>query len=260
MKVVILAGGFGTRISEESHLRPKPMIEIGGKPMLWHIMKEYSYYGFNEFIICCGYKQHMIKEYFADYYLYNSDVTFDFGNENSMVVHNNVAEPWKVTLVDTGLNTMTGGRVKRIQKYVGNEPFMLTYGDGVSDIDITKLVEFHKLHGKLATLTAVHVGQRFGVLEIDRDTKEIEAFREKSASDGSRINAGYMVLQPAIFDFIEGDKTVFEKEPLMRAAREHQLCAYKHNGYWQCMDTQREKEQLEELWNTGKAPWKVWEN
>lgn len=260
MKVVILAGGFGTRISEESHLKPKPMIEIGGKPILWHIMKQYSHYGFHEFIICCGYKQHIIKEYFADYYLYNSDVTFDFGQENKMVVHNNVAEPWKVTLVDTGLHTMTGGRVKRVQKYVGNEPFMLTYGDGVSDIDIGKLLKFHESHGKMATLTAVHMGQRFGVLDISRDTQEIRAFREKSMSDGSRINAGYMVLQPEIFDYIEGDSTVFEKEPLMAAAARHELRAYKHEGYWQCMDTQREKEQLEALWNSGKAPWKVWED
>lgn len=259
MKVVILAGGFGTRISEESHLRPKPMIEIGGKPILWHIMKGFSHYGYNEFIICCGYKQQMIKEYFADYYLYNSDVTFDFGAENNMIIHSNVAEPWRVTLVDTGLNTMTGGRIKRIQKYVGDEPFMMTYGDGVSDININKLVEFHKEKGQLATLTAVHVGQRFGVLDIDKDTRNIRAFREKSQADGSRISAGYMVLEPEVFDYIDGDETVFEKEPLERLVADGQLNAYKHNGYWQCMDTQREKEQLERLWNSGEAPWKVWE-
>ena len=259
MKVVILAGGFGTRISEESHLKPKPMIEIGEKPILWHIMKGYSHYGYKDFIICCGYKQHIIKEYFADYYLYNSDVTFDFGNENNMIIHNNVSEPWKVTLVDTGLYTLTGGRIKRVQKYIGNEPFMLTYGDGVSDINIAKLVEFHETMGKLATLTAVHVGQRFGVLDIDRETKDIRAFREKSSADGSRISAGFMVLEPQIFDYIEGDQTVFEKEPLERLAKEGQLNAYKHNGFWQCMDTQREKEQLENMWSSGHAPWKVWE-
>ena len=258
MKVVILAGGFGTRISEESHLRPKPMIEIGEKPILWHIMKEYSYYGHNEFIICCGYKQHMIKEYFADYYLYNGDVTFDFGKENMMTIHNNVSEPWKVTLVDTGLNTMTGGRIKRVQKYVGNETFMMTYGDGVADIDINKLIALQKKKGQLATLTAVHVGQRFGVLDIDNDTKDIKAFREKSQADGSRISAGYMVLEPEVFDYIDGDQTVFEKEPLERLVADGQLNAYKHNGFWQCMDTQREKEALEKMWSTGNAPWKVW--
>jgi len=258
MKVVILAGGYGTRISEESHLKPKPMIEIGGKPILWHIMKEYSHYGFNEFIICCGYKQHIIKEYFANYYLYNSDITFDFSNANKMVVHNNVSEPWKVTLIDTGLNTMTGGRVKRVQQYIGNETFMLTYGDGVSDIPIDKLLEFHEQQGKIATITAVSVGQRFGVLGIDnKDT--ITTFREKSDDDGDRINAGYMVLEPEIFNYIEGDSTVFERGPLETAASLGELKAYKHDGYWQCMDTQREKMQLEELWASGKAPWKVWD-
>lgn len=257
MKVVILAGGYGTRISEESYLKPKPMIEIGDKPILWHIMKEYSYYGFNEFVICCGYKQHVIKEWFANYYLYNSDVTFDFTKENAMEVHNNVAEPWKVTLVDTGLNTMTGGRVKRIQRYIGNEPFMLTYGDGVSDVNIAELVKFHKEQGKLATLTAVNVDQRFGVLDIS-DDNTITSFREKNQGDGSRINAGYMVLEPEIFHYIEGDETVFEKEPLEKVAGLGQLSAYKHDGYWQCMDTKREKDKLDELWNSGKAPWKVW--
>ena len=257
MKVVILAGGFGTRISEESYLKPKPMLEIGGKPILWHIMKEYSYYGFNDFIICCGYKQHMIKEWFADYYLYNSDVTFDFTQENKMTIHNNVAEPWLVTLVDTGLNTMTGGRVKRIQKYIGNESFMLTYGDGVSDIKIDELVEFHKKNGKYATLTAANVEQRFGVLDIN-DKKMITAFREKSMVDGARINAGYMVLEPEVFDFISGDATVFEKDPLEQLATKGQLAAYIFNGYWQCMDTKREMDQLNELWDTGNAPWKKW--
>ncbi|MEF9945178.1 MAG: glucose-1-phosphate cytidylyltransferase [Lachnospiraceae bacterium] len=258
MKVVILAGGFGTRISEESHLKPKPMIEVGEKPILWHIMKEYSHYGHNEFIICCGYKQHMIKEYFADYYLYNSDVTFDFTDENKMIIHNNVAEPWKVTLVDTGLGTMTGGRIKRVQPYVGNETFLMTYGDGVSDIDVNELIRFHQSHGKIGTLTAVHVDQRFGVLDIDKVEQSVKEFREKSNADGSRISAGYMVLGPEIFDYIEGDRTVLEQEPLRNLAKEGELKAYKHNGYWQCMDTQREKEKLEELWASGNAPWKVW--
>lgn len=259
MKVVILAGGYGTRISEESHLKPKPMLEIGDKPILWHIMKEYSFYGFHEFIICCGYKQHVIKEWFADYYLYNSDVTFDFSDNNKMKIHNNVAEPWKVTLVDTGLNTMTGGRVKRIKQYIGNETFMLTYGDAVSDVNIQKLVDFHKKHGKMATLTAVNVGQRFGVLGID-EADSINSFREKENGDGARINAGYMVLEPGIFDLLEGDATVFEKGPLESVAKNNQLKAYKHNGFWQCMDTKREKEKLEEMWESGDAPWKVWNN
>ncbi len=258
MKVVLLAGGFGTRISEESYLKPKPMIEIGGKPILWHIMKLYSSYGYNEFIVCCGYKQHVIKEWFADYYLHNSDVTFDFSNNGEMTVHNNVAEPWKVTLVDTGLNTMTGGRVKGIQQYVGNEPFMLTYGDGVSNVDIAKLVEYHKSHGKMVTMTTVNVGQRFGVLEINKDNK-IEAFREKNDSDGAMINAGFMVCNPEIFDYIEGPSTVFEKAPLENAAKNGELMAFKHDGFWKCMDTQRDKTQLEEMWNSGNAPWKVWE-
>ena len=258
MKVVILAGGYGTRISEESHLKPKPMIEIGDKPILWHIMKEYSHYGFNEFIICCGYKQHVIKEWFADYYLYNSDVTFDFADDNRMIVHQNVAEPWKVTLVDTGLNTMTGGRIKRIRKYVGDETFMLTYGDAVSDVNIEKLREFHGEHGKLATITAVRLDQRFGVLDINQDDT-IEEFREKNAiTDGSRINGGYMVMEPRVFDYLEDDNTVFEKYPLERLAMEGNLKAYRHDGYWQCMDTKREKDRLDELWSNGNAPWKVW--
>lgn len=259
MKVVLLAGGYGTRISEESQFKPKPMVEIGGKPILWHIMKEYSCYGFNEFIICAGYKQHVIKEWFADYYLHNSDITFDFSNGGAMEVHNNVAEPWKVTIVDTGLNTMTGGRIKRVQKYIGDEDFLLTYGDGVTDLDIAKTVEFHKSHGKIATMTAVHVEQRFGVLDIDKESLDVTAFREKSLADGSRINAGYMVLRPEIFDYLEGDETVFEQEPLRRLVADGELKAYKHNGFWQCMDTKREKEQLENMIARGTAPWMVWE-
>lgn len=256
MKVVLLAGGFGTRISEESHLRPKPMIEIGEKPILWHIMKLYSYYGFNEFVICAGYKQHKIKEYFFDYYLHNSDVTFDLAT-NEVTIHDNFAEPWKVSVIDTGLGTMTGGRVKRIQKYIGNEPFMLTYGDGVSDVDITKLIKCHNDSGKFCTMTAANVGQRFGVLDI-REDNSVKGFREKSHSDGSMINAGFMVCEPEIFDFIEGDSTVLEKDPIENLARINQLNAYRHDGFWQCMDTVREKEKLEELWASGKAPWKVW--
>ncbi len=257
MKVVLLAGGFGRRISEESHLRPKPMKEIGGKPILWHIMKYYSSFGFNEFIICCGYKQHVIKEWFANYYLHNSDITLDFTKGNEMTVHNNVAEPWKVTMIDTGLNTMTGGRIKRIQPYVGNEPFMLTYGDGVSNVDLNALVKFHQEHGKIATMTAVNVGQQFGVLEIDKDGT-INKFREKNDSDGGVINAGYMVLNPEIFDYIDGDDTVFEKKPLETVAAEGQLKAYMHKGFWKCMDTQRDKEQLEKMIASGEAPWMVW--
>lgn len=257
MKVVILAGGYGTRISEESHLKPKPMIEIGGKPILWHIMKEYSYYGFNDFIICCGYKQNIIKQWFADYYLYNSDVTFDFSDNNKMTIHNNVAEPWKVTLVDTGLDTLTGGRVKRIEKYIGDEPFMLTYGDGVSDINILDLLKFHKETGKMVTITAASLQQRFGVLDID-DENVVSSFREKSTDDGSKINAGYMVLEPEIFKYISGDDEMLENEPFDRIVELGQLAAYKFDGYWQCMDTKREHEKLEALWESGNAPWKHW--
>lgn len=257
MKVVLLAGGFGTRISEESHLKPKPMIEIGEMPILWHIMKGYSHYGYNDFVICCGYKAYIIKEYFADYYLHRSDVTFDFSKSNKMTIHNNFSEPWKVTLVDTGLHTMTGGRVKRVQKYIGNEPFMLTYGDGVSDVDISKLVKFHKSHGKIATMTAINVGQRFGVLDIN-EKNEINSFREKSDDDGSMINGGFMVLNPEIFQYIKDDSTVFEKDPLEKVAYMGELMAYKHEGFWKCMDTQRDKQQLEELWESGEAPWKKW--
>ena len=257
MKVVILAGGLGTRISEESHLRPKPMIEIGEKPILWHIMKEYSHYGFNDFIICLGYKQQVVKEYFADYYLYSSDVTFDL-SKNEMKVINHFAEPWTVTLVDTGLLTMTGGRIGRVRDYIGNETFMLTYGDGVSDVNISELLKFHKSHGKTGTLTAIAVDQRFGVLDIG-ENGEIHEFSEKEEKDGSVVNGGYMVFEPEIFDYIDGDETVFEKESLKKLAEDGGLRAYLHKGFWKCMDTQREKEQLEKLWASGNAPWKVWE-
>lgn len=258
MKVVILAGGFGTRISEESQFKPKPMIEIGGKPILWHIMKEYSYYGFNEFIICAGYKQHIIKEWFANYFLHNSDITFDFTTgQNEMIVHNQYCEPWKVTVVDTGLNTMTGGRIKRIQHYIGNETFHMTYGDGVCDVNIQELVNFHKKHGKIATLTAVRLEQQKGVLDISTDNT-VKAFREKSQNDGASINAGYMVLEPAVFDYIDGDTTVFEKEPLEKLATEGELMSYVHRGYWQCMDTKREWDVLETHLKNGTAPWKKW--
>ena len=257
MKVVILAGGFGTRLSEETTTRPKPMVEIGEKPILWHVMKIYSYYGFNEFIICCGYKQQMIKEWFADYYLQNCDVTFDFANGNDITIHKTYNEPWKVTVVDTGLKTMTGGRIKRIRKYVGTEAFLMTYGDGVSDVDINKLVKYHIKSGKLATMTAVNTGQRFGVLELN-ENNEICAFREKSLDDGSLINAGFMVLEPEVFDYILDDYTVFEKEPLERLALEGQLMAYKHKGFWRCMDSQRDRDILQHLWDEGQAPWKLW--
>lgn len=258
MKVVILAGGLGTRISEESHLKPKPMIEVGDAPILWHIMKYYSSYGFNEFIICCGYKGYVIKEYFADYYLHRSDITFDFSDNNKMIVHNNVAEPWKVTVIDTGLNTMTGGRLKRIQKYVGKETCMMTYGDGVSDVDLDALLTFHREHGKAATLTAIQPGGRFGVLDID-DSQNVRQFSEKAKEDGGWINAGFMVLEPEVFSYIEGDQTYFEKEPLENMAQDGNLAAYRHEGFWKCMDTMRDKGMLDELWNKGNAPWKRWE-
>ena len=260
MKVVLLAGGFGSRISEESQFRPKPMIDIDDKPILWNIMKENSYYGHNEFIICAGYKQQFIKEWFADYFLRNSDVTFDYRNgRNEMTIHESHMEPWKVTVVDTGLNTMTGGRIKRIQKYVGDEPFLMTYGDGVCDVDINKLVEFHQSHGKIATLTAVLQDQSKGVLDIGGDNA-VKSFREKQVSDGVPINAGYMVLQPEIFDYIDGDSTVFEREPLEQLAAKGELMSYIHKGFWQCMDNMREKEMLEKLLAKNKAPWKKWED
>lgn len=258
MKVVILAGGFGTRISEESTFKPKPMIEIGDKPILWHIMKEYSYYGFNDFIICAGYKQSYIKEWFSNYFLYNSDVTFSYGdNCCTTTIHQQHCENWNVTVVDTGLNTMTGGRIKRIQPYVGKETFMMTYGDGVCDVNITDLVKFHFNHAKIATLTAVRLDQSKGVLDIGGDNA-VKSFREKNISDGAPINAGYMVLDSKIFDYIEGDQTVFEREPLERLAKEGQLMSFLHKGFWQCMDNIREKAMLERLLKTGQAPWKKW--
>ena len=257
MKVVILAGGLGTRISEESHLRPKPMIEIGGNPILWHIMKLYSHYGFNDFIICLGYKGYVIKEFFADYFLHTSDITFDFRNNNEMIVHNNVAEPWRVTLVDTGLNTQTGGRIKRVQDYIGNKTFMLTYGDGVSDINIKELLDYHIVHNKLATLTAIQPGGRFCVLDIN-NLNNINSFVEKAKEDGGWINGGFMVLEPEILEYIKNDETIFEKYPLEKLASFGELQAYKHNGFWQCMDTQRDKLLLEDLWEKGNPPWKKW--
>lgn len=258
MKVVLLAGGFGTRISEESQNKPKPMIEIGGKPILWHIMKEYSYYGHNDFIICAGYKQEMIKAWFADYFLNRSDVTFDYrGGRNEMIIHHSCVEPWRVTVVDTGYRTMTGGRIKRIQRYVGDESFLMTYGDGVCDVDINKLIDYHCSHGKIATLTAVLQDQSKGILDIGGDNA-VKSFREKKLTDGAPINAGYMVLNPAVFDYIEGDQTVFEKEPLERLAEEGQLMSYMHRGFWQCMDNIREKQLLEKLIDNKKAPWIRW--
>lgn len=258
MKVVLLAGGLGTRISEESHLKPKPMIEIGDMPILWHIMKTYSHYGFNDFIICCGYKGYVIKEYFADYYLHRSDVTFDFASSNEMIVHNNLAEPWKVTLVDTGLNTMTGGRVKRVQKYIGNESFMLTYGDGLSNVNIKKLVEFHEAHGKLATVTAVQPSGKFGALDLSEENV-VNSFQEKPRGDGSWINAGFFVMQPEVFNYISDDQTILEREPLECLAKEGELVARKHDGFWQPMDTLRDRMKLEELWSADQAPWKLWQ-
>ena len=257
MKVVLLAGGKGTRIYEESIYRPKPMVEIGGMPILWHIMKEYSYYGYNEFIICAGYKQEYIKEWFNNYFLNTCDVTFDYTNGKNIIVRHQKTEPWKVTVVDTGIDTMTGGRIKRIQKYVGNETFMLTYGDGVCDVEIDKLIEFHNEHGKIATITAVIQKQEKGVLDIS-DIGFVKAFREKQQTDGTPINAGYMVLEPKIFDYLSGDRAVFEKDALERIAFEGNLMSYVHKGFWQCMDSIREKQLLEEIWEKGNAPWKRW--
>ncbi|ETT65501.1 glucose-1-phosphate cytidylyltransferase [Paenibacillus odorifer] len=258
MKAVILAGGYGTRISEETHLKPKPMIEIGGKPILWHIMKTYSHYGINDFIICLGYKGYMIKEYFANYYLHMSDVTFDM-RDNNMKIHNNTSEPWQVTLVDTGLETMTGGRLKRIEKYIENETFCFTYGDGVSNVNINKLIKFHRHNGTKATLTAIQPPGRFGAIDILQNNR-ITSFEEKPQGDGSWINGGYFVLEPEIFDLIENDTTVWELDPLERLARDNELSAFKHNGFWQPMDTLRDKVKLEEIWDTREAPWKVWES
>ena len=260
MKVVILAGGFGTRISEESHLRPKPMIEIGDAPILWHIMKMYSHYGHNDFIICCGYKGYMIKEYFAEYYLRRSDVTFDFTNENKMIIHSNIAEPWRVTVVDTGLNSQTGGRIKRIKPYVEGERFFMTYGDGVSDINLPDLVKKHDNSGKTVTLSAIQPGSRFGVLEINDRDGSITGFREKAKEDGSWINAGFMVMEQAVFDYIREDGTIFEREPLERLSAEGKLGVYQHYGFWHCLDTARDKGALEEAWANGNAKWKVWKD
>ncbi|WP_333645532.1 glucose-1-phosphate cytidylyltransferase [Lacrimispora sp.] len=257
MKVVLLAGGFGTRISEQSHLKPKPMIEIGEKPILWHIMKYYSQYGFHDFVICLGYKQYVVKEFFADYFLHTSDVTFDLAN-NKMEVHNNYSEPWKVTLVDTGLNTMTGGRIKRIKSYVDDEPFMLTYGDGVCDVNLDELLEFHQSHGKIATMTTVNITQLKGVLDIN-ENNVVRSFREKDEADASLINGGFMVLNPEIFSYLKDDTTILEQEPMQKLAAEGQLMSFHHPGFWQCMDTQREMKKLEDLWQSGQAPWKIWE-
>ncbi len=256
MKVVPLAGGFGTRLSEETVLRPKPMVEIGGRPILWHIMKIYSAYGFNDFVICLGYKGYMIKEYFANYFLHMADVTFDM-EENNMIVHHKKVEPWKVTLVDTGYETMTGGRIKRVRSYLEEEPFMLTYGDGVADVDIRQLVDFHRSHGKTATMTAVQPSARFGALDLD-ESGRVNSFQEKPKGDGAWINGGFFVLQPEVFSFIDDDATIFERSPLERMAGKKELMSYRHSGFWKPMDTLREKEELEKLWGTGAAPWKVW--
>ena len=258
MKLLILAGGFGTRLSEETALIPKPMVEIGGHPILWHIMKIYSQYGINDFIILLGYKGYVIKEYFANYFLHQSDVTFDLKN-NKMTIHEQHSEPWNVTLIDTGLNTMTGGRVLRAKKYVGNEPFMLTYGDGVSDIDINKLIEFHKKHGKIATMTSVQPEGRFGAMVFKEDGN-VTSFMEKPKGDGSWINAGFFVLQPEVFDYIkEGDATIFERAPLENLAKDGELYTSHHDGFWKCMDTLRDKQQLNEMIESGDAPWISWE-
>ena len=256
MKAVILAGGLGTRISEETHLKPKPMIEIGGRPLLWHIMKVYSHHGINDFIICCGYKGYIIKEYFANYFLHMSNVTFDMQN-NSMTVHEQHAEPWRVTLVNTGDDTMTGGRLKRIQKHLSDEKFFaLTYGDGLSNIDITSEIEFHKKHGRMATLCAVTPPGRYGAITLNGD--EVSGFTEKPQGDGAKINGGFFILSPDVIDYVSGDDTSWEAEPLERLARENQLMAFDHNGFWQPMDTLREKNYLEDLWRAKKAPWRVW--
>ena len=257
MKAVILAGGYGTRISEESSIKPKPMVEIDGMPILWHIMKIYSAYGINDFIICCGYKAYIIKEYFANYFLHTSDVTFDTKN-NEMTVHKTRGESWKVTLVDTGEGTLTGGRLKRVKEYIGNETFCFTYGDGVSDINIDKLISHHKKKKTLATLTAAQPPGRFGAFTLDHDESKIKTFKEKPDGDGAWINAGFFVLEPEVIDYIDGDKTVWEQEPLENLAQEGQLSAFTHRGFWQPMDTLRDKHVLEELWESGNAPWKVW--
>lgn len=255
MKAVILAGGLGTRISEETSLKPKPMIEIGGKPILWHILKIYSAHGVNDFVICCGYKGYVIKEYFANYFLHMSDVTFDMAN-NQMVVHQRNAEPWRVTLVDTGENTMTGGRLKRVAAFVGEEDFCLTYGDGVGNIDVAKSLAYHQSHGRLATMTAVQPPGRFGALDLERDV--VKNFLEKPHGDGGWINGGFFVLSPKVIDLIDGDDCIWERKPLERLAASGQLMAFQHDGFWQPMDTLRDKTHLEDLWASGNAPWKIW--
>lgn len=257
MKAVILAGGLGTRLSEETSTRPKPMVEIGGKPILWHIMKMYSHHGIKDFVICCGYKGYLIKEYFANYFLHMSDITFNM-RDNSMEVHDRRAEPWNVTLVDTGEHSMTGGRLRRVAAYVNNdENFCFTYGDGVGDIDIGATIRFHKQHGKAATLTATFPPGRFGALDIKRG--QVMSFKEKPKGDGAMINGGFFVLKPSVLDYLTDDSTTWEQEPLMRLAAEEQLMAYEHSGFWQPMDTLRDKNLLEDLWASGKAPWKTWE-
>ena len=255
MKVLLLAGGFGTRLSEETDIRPKPMAEIGGKPIIWHIMKGYSHYGFNEFVILLGYKGYYIKEYFGNYFLHQSDVTIDLST-NGIEVHNNTSEPWKVTLLETGQDTMTGGRIKRAKNFIGNEPFLLTYGDGVSDVDLSDLIQFHKKHGKLITMTAVQPEGRFGALETDGT--RVSSFLEKPKGDGSWINGGFFVCQPEVLDYIAGDQTVFEQEPLMQLAKNGELFNYRHKGFWKCMDTLRDKKVLNEMWDKGQAKWKTW--
>ncbi len=260
MKTVILAGGFGTRISEESQFKPKPMLEIGEMPILWHIMKTYSYYGFNDFIICAGYKQHVIKEWFSDYFLHTSDITFDYTSGNSqMIVHDKHVEPWRVTIIDTGLHTQTGGRVKRIKEYIGNQTFMLTYGDAVGDINVPELLQFHKANGKIGTMSMYNFGQNKGVVEVGPNGR-INAFREKSDADGELINIGFMVFEPKVFDYINGDESILEKSTLVQLANEGELMGYVHKGFWQCMDTLREKQHLETLWESGNAPWKLWKD
>lgn len=258
MKTVILAGGLGTRISEESHLRPKPMIEIGGLPIIWHIMKHYSHYGFNEFVICCGYKGYAIKNYFANYYLHASDITLDFTANNAMTIHNNVSEPWKVTLIDTGRDTGTGGRIARVRSYLNEEPFFLTYGDGVSDINLTELLAHHQRLGKTATITAVQPGGRFGVLKIDHSNSLVQAFREKAKEDGGWVNGGFMVLESDIFTLLHGDNCTLEEAPMATLSAQGELAVYKHEGFWRCMDTQRDKQELESLWMHNVAPWRIW--
>ena len=259
MKAVILAGGFGTRISEESHLRPKPMIEIGDAPILWHILKYYGNFGINDFVICCGYKGYIIKEYFSNYFLHRSDITFDFSNGSEMTVHNNLAEPWRVTLVDTGLETQTGGRVRRVKQYLEGDRFLLTYGDGVSNINMPELLKTHEQSGKMVTISAIQPGGRFGVLDINEIDGTITGFHEKAKDDGGWINAGFMVMEQVVFEYLEDDTTILEQGPFQRLSADGKLGVYKHDGFWQCMDTQRDKNTLEALWTSGNAPWKVWD-